>query len=499
MNAPAPRRLETNVLASVVNAVAVIGSSLVAVPLILDSVGTAGFGVWSLGLAIVLYASLADAGLGPAIQRFTAVAKGAADRDGIAQQLWTMLLAYAAVGALALLALQLLAGPLVDLFDLPLRLRSDAQEMFRLLGFAVAAGLLAAGTGHIVAGVERFEWLAISSAAGAVAFVTGVALLAGEQGLSGVATALIAQQVLVLAVRLWAIRGVALGRRPALVARAELGRMVRFSLPVQVSALADLVNTQSDKIVVGLIAATATVGQLGIGAQFADGGRLVAAAALGPVVSALAVTAGAGGAAALRARFAELHRVWILGLLGAGVVGAASLRPLIEAWLGRGHREAALLGSVLVLAAVIGLSTGSGIAYLRALGRPGLEARYGLLVVGANVALTIPLAFAAGARGVVFGTLGAYALGASWFFSRLARLVPASPVRGARDATTASAAALAAGAAAYLVGSLAVELLPGRAALPVVALAALGALAAYAALVLGLRLPAARPARRARG
>ena len=37
---------------------------------------------------------------------------------------------------------------------------------------------------------------------------------------------------------------------------------------------------------------------------------------------------------------------------------------------------AALLGAVLILATAIGLTTGSGAAYLRALGRPGLEARY---------------------------------------------------------------------------------------------------------------------------
>src|SRR3954454_20438996 len=109
-----PRRLETNVLASVVNAVAVLGASLVAVPLILAAVGTAGFGVWSLGLAILVYASMADAGLGPAIQRFTAVAKGADDDDGVAQLVWTMLVTYAAVGAIAVLVLHLSSRGIVS-------------------------------------------------------------------------------------------------------------------------------------------------------------------------------------------------------------------------------------------------------------------------------------------------------------------------------------------------------------------------------------------------
>jgi len=142
---------------------------------------------------------------------------------------------------------------------------------------------------------------------------------------------------------------------------------------------------------------------------------------------------------------------------------------------------------VLVLAVTAGLTTGTGAAYLRALGRPGLEARYGLVVMGTNIVLTIPLALAAGARGIVAGTLGAYVTGALWFFSRLGRQIPASPLRGAREGAVAIGTALVAGGATLLAGSLAVAVLPGRSALPAVAAVALAALAAYAAVVLGFR------------
>jgi len=480
-------RLKLNVLAAVVNALAVVASALVAVPLILDAVGTAGYGVWALGLAVVVYASMADAGLGPAVQRFTAVVSGAEDRAGTAQLMWTTLLAYAAVGGVALLAVRLAAPGLVDLFDLPAALDADAEKMFRLLGIVVAVALLASGAGHLLAGLERFGTLALSSIAGAVTFVVAIAILAGDRGLPGLATALLVQQSVVLAVRLWAVRGLGLGHPVRPVGIRRLAEMVRFSLPLQAAAVADLINAQGDKIVVGLVAALATVGQLGIGAQFADGGRLLAAAALGPIVSTLAVTAGAGDVSLLRTRFAELHRLWVLGVLGAGLVGAMVLQPLIEAWLGGGHDEAALLGGVLVLATAAGLATGSGAAYLRALGRPGLEARYGLIVVGVNLLLTIPLALAAGARGVVLGTLGAYVVGGLWFSVRLARYVPVVPFRDRRDGAVAVGAALAAGGVALLVGSLAVAILPGRAALPFVAAGALGAIAGYAAVVLGVR------------
>ena len=493
--------LSRNVAASVVNAAAAVSTSLVTVPLILDAVGTAGYGVWTLGLAMILYASILETGVGPAIQRFTAYARGSGDREHISRLSWTALALYTAGGALGGLALVALAPLLVDAFDLPARLHHDAETMFRILGGALALALLAAGMGNLIQGLERFGMLAISAGAGALAFLVAIIALAHAEGLPGLALAACIGQGTTFLVRAAAVRGDAFTGAPALLSRLELRRFVGFSARLQVTVFSELVNWQSDKLVVGLIAPAATVGQLGIGAQFADGGRLLAGAALSPVQSAFAHEAGAGDEEGLRRRFAELHRLWVLGVLGAAVIGAASLPPLIEAWLGPGYGEAALLGAFLVLGSAAGLSTGTGVAYMRAIGRPGLEARMGPLIVAANLVLTIPLAFAAGARGVVIGTFGAYVIGATWFFTRLDRHVPASPVRSARDAAAAAAGALVAGGASLGFGLAAAALLPVRVSLPFVALGAALALLAYAALVLEVtpaRL-ALRPARRAPG
>jgi O-antigen/teichoic acid export membrane protein len=479
--------LSRNVAASVVNAAAVVATSLVSVPLILDAVGTAGYGVWTLGLALILYASILETGLGPAIQRFTAFARGAGDAGGLARLGWSTVALYLAGGLLAGALLALLAPVLVDLFDLPRRLHDDAETMFRLLGGALALALLAAGMGNLLQGLERFGTLALSAAAGALAFLASVIVLADPGGLPGLAIAMCIGQGATLIVRAGALRGATFTGRPTLLPRAEVGRVIGFSARLQVTVLSELVNWQSDKLVVGLVAPAATVGQLGIGAQFADGGRLLSGAALSPIQSSFALAAGAGDEEGLRKRFGELHRLWVLGVLGTGAIGAASLPPLIQAWLGDGYGDAALLGAFLVLGSAAGLSTGTGIAYLRAIGKPSLEARMGPLIVSVNLGLTIPLAFAAGARGVVIGTLGAYAIGAAWFFSRLHRHVPVSPVRNASDAAAALVSALLAAAASLGFGLAAVALVPGRLALPIVALGLALALLCYAAVVLGVQ------------
>jgi O-antigen/teichoic acid export membrane protein len=180
------------------------------------------------------------------------------------------------------------------------------------------------------------------------------------------------------------------------------------------------------------------------------------------------------------------------------VIGAATLQPLITAWLGPGKDLAALLGAFLVLGSACGLMTGTGVAYLRAIGRPGLEARYGLVVVALNISLTVPLAFAFGAVGVVAGTLAAYLTGMLYFMTRLDRVVPAMPVRNLAHGVRTIVAALVAGAASFGFGRLMVELLPGRLALAGVALGGALALTAYLAVALEIR-PTPANARRLAG
>src|SRR5215217_2187880 len=231
--------LSRNVAASVVNAAAAVSTSLVTVPLILDAVGTAGYGVWTLGLALILYASILETGVGPAIQRFTAYARGSRDTDAIGRLSWTALALYAAGGAVGGLAMLGLAPLLVDAFDLPARLQHDAESMFRILGAALALALLAAGMGNLLQGLERFGMLALSAGAGALAFLAAIIALAHGEGLPGLAIAACIGQGTTFLVRAYAVRG-AFHHAPRLVARPQLRALVGFSARLQVTVFSEL-------------------------------------------------------------------------------------------------------------------------------------------------------------------------------------------------------------------------------------------------------------------
>ena len=159
---------------------------------------------------------------------------------------------------------------------------------------------------------------------------------------------------------------------------------------------------------------------------------------------------------------------------------------MLLSWLGSGYDEALVFATVLVVAYGFNIVTGIGSAYLRATGAVGIELRTGLLMVGLNLLFTIPLAIAAGALGVVFGTLAANVLGTAWFFWRLQAIVPLTPPSLGRCLRVCVLAALA-GAVTLGAGSLAATTLPRFVAMLPVGIAAAVSLGGYLAIALDVR------------
>ena len=473
------RRLGRNVTANVLTAAAVLATAGVSVPLILDAIGLAGFGVWTLSQTVVLYIVTGESIFGPTLQRYVAVAQGEGRRSGVSQIFWTSLLVYPALGLIALGATQLAAPGLVSLFEIPPELRADAETIFRLTGVTTFFAVLASGLANIQQGLERFTGYAVTTAFSALAFLATIVLaLEDELGLVGVGIAGAVQQVVAVVLRLVGLRDVVL-TRPGIIGRAKAREMLGFSARMQVTVVSSLVNNQTDKVVAGLVAPTSAVGEVGIGAQIADAGRFVSLSALSPMISRMSAVHGSRDEAAFAALFARMNRLWVLGVVGATVIGTASLYPFIESWLGSGHGRVALFGGLLVAAYGFSLLSGSAVSYLRALGRPRLESSTNALIIALNILLTVIFGLAFGVTGVVTATLVAYVVGTAWFLRRAQRDVPILPP-GARPAVVRALVAVSATAAFSLVwGLAAVAFTPRAISLILVILGSGGALVAY--------------------
>jgi O-antigen/teichoic acid export membrane protein len=340
----------------------------------------------------------------------------------------------------------------------------------------------------VLQGVERFAAAAVATGISAVVFLGAAILLLGDgYGLKGLAEAALAQQIVGVLVRAWMVRDVLLAAPFARVSRLEARELIGFSARLQVGVLSTLVNSQTDKLVVGLVATTAAIGEVGIGSQVAEAVRFMAGAALGPVLARLAIVHGEGATDRLTALYHQAEFVWLRLGVGLTVIACAVMQPLIAAWLGDEAGRAALYGVLLMCAYGLSVLAAAPLAYLRAVGRPGLEARYGALTIAANVVLTIALGIAFGPVGVVAATLVAYAGSTAWLFGRLHEVVPRRAEPAQPGPWRVAVAAALTGAAALGWGLLAVDVLPRAVALVAVGLGAAVAFVVYAAAATGAR------------
>ncbi len=485
----APPRTHTsigeNILVSTINVVAVVGASLVAVPLIIDHIGLAGYGLWTLGQSFVIYVSTVELGVGPAISRFVSVRHR--EHHEVLPILWLALGLYALAGLALIVVAHFVSEPLVALFKVPLRFHSDAIRMTQILGFVAFAALMAAALGQVLIGLERYRPITVTNATGSGVFLGALLiLLPGQAQLTDVADAALAQWTVVAVTRGAVLLPLVRSERPRLPGCGTVRELADFSARLQVAVMATLFNTQTDRIVVGLVSTARILGQVGIATQVAEASRFLANSALAPLMTRMAVTYGASGRDELDALYGQLLRRWQLLIVGSLAILTAVMQPMITAWLGPGHGQAAYFAVLLTIAYGCNLLMGPAIAYLRAIGRPGYEGVYGVATVVANVLLTIGLGVAFGADGVIIATLIAYLVSTIWFSRRVAAQLPRVPETHRTQWTRSLMVLIVAAAIALGIGRISVLALPTGLAVVGVGLGVTVAFLVYLASVVGL-------------
>ena len=192
--------------------------------------------------------------------------------------------------------------------------------------------LVAAGLANVMQGVERFVGAAVATAASSTVFLVFAAvLLANGRGLVALGQAAVAQYVVGVVLRVWMLRDLLavapFGRMPGDHARALLS----FAARMQINVASTLINSQTDKVVVGLVSSTRAVGQVGIGSQVAEALRFVCFAALGPLLARMAIVQGEGGGARLIVFYQQVS--------GCGCRGSRDLRQLLARPCSRSSRR----------------------------------------------------------------------------------------------------------------------------------------------------------------
>ena len=291
---------------------------------------------------------------------------------------------------------------------------SPPQVLFlaEICAGAVAAALVQSVLAALVQAHHRY---ALSCAAGVCAALAwaGVAVwaIATGVGLQGLGLALLAQQLVAIVILAPAAAVHLHFRKIGLLSRSEFRQVAGFSIRRQLFGITTRVNNQFD---VFIIAAVLPLGLVGLywptGANFAMQLRGVLSNALVPMGNDITYTYGREGQQAADRRLILLQKTWVVAVTGFFAVALGAAYWGIYVWLGRDIRS---LGSCNPYASgsrhrhVLGALT----LYLNAIGKPGAEARYGMIAMALDVALTVPLVLLAGVYGVVAGTVSGMVIG----------------------------------------------------------------------------------------
>lgn len=392
--------------------------SFLLAPLMLSRLGLDKFGVWAVTGAFATYAGLLDLGVGRSLIRFVAVFDSEEREDRIAQCVGLGLLAVTAVAVPALAGAALLAPVLSDklgvLDEAQMRAVAMASAgIWTLNGYQSVLSCVALGKRRMVPPNLAF------ATGSAINFALSVAALLASTSLVVYAFANVVAALLALIPGFLAMRFV--WHRPywRVPPRRLVREVLSYGVKDQVGWIAELINLETDKVVIALLVDIRAAAVYEIVARVVAGVRSVAimsVSAMIPTAAARIVSEGREVIGPMLRRYTRLS----CGVSFPLFMLAACTAPfLLVAWLGRAPGDSEILVPFLTFAFVFNSSTGAATTIARGAGKPGVVASNEILIALLNVLFTVALAPALGLWGVVAGTVIAISAGSMWMIGRV--------------------------------------------------------------------------------
>jgi O-antigen/teichoic acid export membrane protein len=394
------------VLSSATYGISSMLAGLVLLPIVIDRVGAAPYGIWLLISSLTSYLYQADLGMGAAIIHFLARDRERADleeRNRLVSAGFVWMNGAAAVAlpiylAFAVLLVHGKSGTYLTGAD-RVALIGLGGMLVALLGFRVFPAALQ-GTGH---------WVFERSTQVVGVLVRVVGTLIGCYVVRGIVPVAIAESLSDLVPTLLATAAcLRLGlapRRLRSVSRTQLRTLLSYSVRAFTVGAMAAILLQADTLIVGIVASAAAVTFYTAGFRVYSGIRQLLSWLTDPLLPSLS---------RLFATDREVARSMTLGMLfislwtaawacGTIIVGS---RFLVRVWLGHSvpmDRVSAVI-SILLVGLIVNSVHVAGIAATDASGRPGAFLPLHMIWCASNLILSVVLGMTIGIAGVAIGT-----------------------------------------------------------------------------------------------
>ncbi len=431
--APAPGSPASFIVRNVTSswAVLVVNTliSFLLAPIVVTSLGSVYYGIWSLLMQFTGYLWLFDFGVRESVIKYVAQYEASGERDKLEVTVRTAISVYSAVTLAALLAVTGMVAALPYVFNIPAEAQSTARIAAFVTGTTVAQSFLTNVFVGVLMGLQRIYLVSRMGILFSLARAVGTyLLLTNGQGLVGLsllhlALSLANAGLVVHYCRLYLPGLPLLPRRPE---RVEVLKLYNYGKYVLLANIGDKIVFATDALVIGAFLPIAALTPYAIAGTLIQNMRQVVMAMaqiFNPLTSSLRAERGTQMVQpVLQSGARAAMTIGVPICIGFIILG----ERFVSLWIGEEHAlTAGRVMTVLSVGYIVGLPyyTISGVLY--GLGEHRVVALLRLVEGAINLTVSVVLINIVGLVGVAFGTAVPHILIVGWVLPRaLPKLFP---------------------------------------------------------------------------
>ena len=374
--------LARNTLYSLVGQAVPVLAAIFSIPILINALGAAGFGVLTLAWMVTGYFSLLDLGVGRALTKMLSEKLGRGDVEDIPDLIWTTLMLTSFMGLFGGLLISLASSTLAhDVFKIPSALQDDVEKSFYILAISVPIVIGTSALRGILEAYQRFDLINIVRVPiGSLTFLGPLLVLPFSEKLPHIVAVLVGARLLELALNYsFCIRVVPEMHKNIRVQHSYIGICLRFGGWMTLSNIIGPLMVYLDRFLIGSIISVSAVAYYAVSLEIISRLMFIPGAIVGVLFPAFGALIGTNPSKAATMFFDGVKYTFISVFPVILIIFIFSHEGL-SVWLGD---EFSLQGAVVLQWLVIGGLIQSfsyfPFALLQAAGRPDLPAKLHLI------------------------------------------------------------------------------------------------------------------------
>ena len=370
--------LAKNTLYNLIGQAFPILAAIFSIPILMDTLGAAGFGVLTLAWMVAGYFGVLDFGVGRSLTQKLSEKLGRDDIEDVPDLIWTALMLMGFMGLLGSFLLSLSASSAVnDLFKIPLALRDEAEKSFYILALSIPIVIASSSLSGILQAYQRFDLVNIVRIPiGSLTFLGPVLMLPFSEKLSYVVASLVMVRVLEGVINIaFCIRVVPKILNNIRFKRAYMGNMLSFGGWMTVSNIIGPLMTYLDRFLIGSIISVTAVAYYAAPYEIANRMMVIPSAIVGVLFPALTALIGPDLGKA-KILFFNGVKYTFIAVFPVALILITFAQEGLTLWLGdQFFIEGAVVLKWLIIGGLMRSFSYFPFAVLHAAGRPDLTAK----------------------------------------------------------------------------------------------------------------------------